>query len=179
MVQELADLKQAAYGTTADKIRYFDNCVRRRLQEMDTAEPTQGNPLTWEQKRKLSVACSQLNESHCYALVDILAKHSGKDTTGDGEVLVDIGSLPDPALHAIQVSVASDARQRCVLLACCLRVACVLLACCLRVACVLLACCLRVACVLLCAWHLGMPSATRSLLHSDASTYTLHDLCRS
>ena len=117
-VQELADLHQAAHGTTADKIRYFDNCVRRRLQELHTAEPTEATPFTWEQKRKLSVACSQLDESHCGALVDILVTNSGKKMPGEGEVLVDIGSLPDAALLAIQVRLCRHCTQlRVILLA--------------------------------------------------------------
>jgi Bromodomain extra-terminal - transcription regulation len=107
-MQELADLKQAAYGTTADKIRYFDNCVRRRLAEMHTVAPTGAAPFTWEQKRKLSVACGALDAGSCSALVAILAKHSGKEAggEGEGEIVVDIGSLPDAALHAIQARAA-------------------------------------------------------------------------
>jgi hypothetical protein len=102
-LQELKDLKLAAHGTIADKIRYFDNCVRRRLAELRTAEPAAEVPFTWEQKRKLSVACSQLDDAQCHALVDVLVKHSGNDLTGDGEILLDIGSLPDAVLHELQV----------------------------------------------------------------------------
>ena len=102
-MQELADLKQASTGSTADKIRYFDNCVRRKLQELNTAAPADAAPFTWHQKRKLSVACSQLPESHCTQLLEILAQHSGKNSSGEGEIVVDIGSLPDAALHAMQV----------------------------------------------------------------------------
>lgn len=102
-MQELADLKLAAHGTIADKIRYFDNCVRRRLAELHTAEPAAEAPFTWEQKRKLSVACSQLDDVQCHALVDVLVKHSGKDLAGDGDILLDIGSLPTAALHELQV----------------------------------------------------------------------------
>lgn len=101
--QELADLKRAAHGSTADKILYFDNCVRRRLQEMHTAEPTGAAPFTWEQKRKLSVACCQLDEGHCGELLELVAKLGGKDASGDGEILVDLELLPDAALAAIQV----------------------------------------------------------------------------
>ena len=101
-LQELADLKQAAHGTVADKIRYFDNCVRRRLAEMQTAEPVSEAPFTWEQKRKLSVACSQLDDAQCSALVDVLVRHSDKGAAGEGGIVLDIGSLPNAALHELR-----------------------------------------------------------------------------
>lgn len=102
-MQELSDLQAAAKGTTADKIRYFDNCVRRRLQDLQTGEPKQGKPFTWEQKRKLSLACSKLNDEHCRSLLDIIAKSPDVPQTQDREVILDIGSLPDSVLYSMQV----------------------------------------------------------------------------
>lgn len=102
-MQELQELKEAAEGTIADKIRYFDNCVRRRLQELHTPQPADSVPFSWEQKRKLSVACSQLDEAHCAKLIDIVAKHVPKDASTDGDVLIDINTLSDSALWEMQV----------------------------------------------------------------------------
>lgn len=106
-VQELAELKVASAGTIADKIRYFDNCVRRRLQELHIAQPAASTPFSWEQKRKLSLACSQLDEAHCAKLIDIVAKHVPKDVSADADILIDINSLSDAALWEMQVSHAA------------------------------------------------------------------------
>lgn len=104
-MQELSDLQAAAKGTTADKIRYFDNCVRRRLQDLQTGEPKPGKPFSWEQKRKLSLACSKLSDEHCQSLMDIIAKSPDMPEAQDGEVVLDIGSLPDAVLYSMQVRI--------------------------------------------------------------------------
>lgn len=106
-MQELSDLQAAAKGTTADKIRYFDNCVRRRLQDLQTGEPKPGKPFSWEQKRKLSLACSKLSDEHCQSLMAIIAKSPDVPEAQDGEVVLDIGSLPDAVLYSMQVRILS------------------------------------------------------------------------
>jgi Bromodomain extra-terminal - transcription regulation len=106
-MQELADLERAASGSTADKIRYFDNCIRRRMADLRTPPPAEGVPFSWEQKRKLSLACSRLKEGHCYALIEIVAQCSAvagpADKEGEGEILVELDQLPDATLLEMQV----------------------------------------------------------------------------
>jgi hypothetical protein len=102
-MQELQDLQTAANGGVVEKAHYFENCVERRLRDIPTGEPSEHKPFTFEQKRKLSVACSRISDADCAAVLDIISQSAQLLPQNDGEIAVTIDALPDSVLYRIQV----------------------------------------------------------------------------
>lgn len=105
--EELRDLEKAAKGSLPDKIQYFDNSVRRRIEELRTVKPFGDSVFSWEQKRKLSISLSCLPAEHLSGVIEVIAAHQQLAEDSNGELLLDLDALSDPVLHKIQVYVDS------------------------------------------------------------------------
>jgi hypothetical protein len=81
----------------------FDSNVQKVMRAKNGAMAATCNEFSWEAKRRIALAMSQLCQDNAYHLLEILAEECRVDMDSFDEPEIDIDSLSDATLHQLQV----------------------------------------------------------------------------